>query len=159
MNFKRIDRKIIREIQQFREQCVKAGLEWEEILFLQVQKFKATAREHAEATYPLHKYSEHELSLKMWTLLKRLYNATGDPLKLIIGVAYSLETLDGKRRRYFFEELAVKGSAGIARRHQDVLNKGGIKKSEKLAVIENNPKLKTMHQKEMRKLLKRINKE
>lgn len=154
LNFKREDKKIIKQITELRKELsLNRELKWNQILFAQVKMIQATAREHAAATFPL--YVGKNEHLKYWTQFKRLFNIFQDRKKKIIGVPHILQTVDGKRRRYFFEELAYKGTAGEAKKHQDKLNKGGLEKSKDLELIEKDTKLKLQHERELKEILKR----
>lgn len=158
---KRVDPKIVKDIIEFRERMAQqvdpiTGKQPSEaqIIFAQVQAFKATAREHADATFPLE--PNPEIRLKYWTQTKRRFNVDGDRKKLIIGVWHTFQTIGGKLRKICLMELATKGPAGIAKKHQDILNKGGLGKSRKLQDIENDPQLKIKHQREYKALMKRL---
>lgn len=126
-------------------------LRWYEILFAQVKLIQATAREHASGTFPLYL----DDAIIYWVRLKRIFNLEGDVKKKIIGVPRKFQTVDGKQRTYYFEELAYKGTAGEAKKHQDKLNAGGIQKSKHLNDIERDSTLKIKHEKELKELLRK----
>jgi len=142
----------IRAIMDIRKKLSKTRvLRWDDIVFSQVKLTKSTAREHARATFPL--YGEEE-GLKYWTQLKRYFNTHGDSKKKIIGIPYRMHGIDGKIRTYFIEEIAYKENALLAKKHQDIINKGGLKKSQDLEAIQRDIDLKRTHDIELKALLR-----
>lgn len=153
-NSKRQDTKVIKQIRALREQLAEnRAVTWDEILFAQVKTIQGTAREHAIATFPL--FPQPEIALQHWTNHKREFNVFGDEEREIIGVPHKLKGLDGKIRQFTFMELAYHDTAGDAKRHQDLIVKGGQNKSRKLGIIEQDPNLKRKHSKELQDILRR----
>jgi hypothetical protein len=159
VNFRRNDKTKVKEIRAFREELARSkrksnGRRFtdQEVMFAAVEKFDGTAREHADAAHPLH--SEAELRLKLWNKDKRGYNVEGDPEELIIGVPHRTQTLDGRKGYIFIEELAYDKTSEDAKKHQDRLNEGGRKKSQKLDNITRKPKLKEQHRRKLRSILR-----
>jgi|SRR4030095_7220825 len=156
---RREDKRKIDEIRNLRKRlAANRKLNLYNIVFCQVKKTASTAREHGQGTdFPLQSFSGKKKvddPLRMWTALKRWFNITDDPTEQIIGVAHRFPGIDGKERVYVIEEIAHHKTAGDAKQHQHKINKGGLKKEERLAKIEQDPTLKAKHDRKLRALLK-----
>jgi len=141
----------VKQIRKLVQQLQSAGIGKHDVLFAEHKKFYATSKDHKEARYPnMGKYQQNYL----YSQDLREFNAAHPRTKI---VSLPVEGIDryGNKVKKWFRKIPYGKDALKAKDHQDILNAGGIRKSEDFQAISVDSTLRIADQRRLKEILRR----